>query len=32
MRFKLNRAVTGYILAGIVMLILFLVLRFPGET
>jgi type II secretion system protein N len=32
MKLKMNRAVAGYILAGVAMLILFLYLRFPGET
>lgn len=31
MKLKINRALLGYILAGIVMLALFLYLRFPGE-
>ncbi len=29
---KLNRAIAGYILAGIAMLLAFLYLRFPGEA
>jgi type II secretion system protein N len=29
---KLNRAIAGYLLAGIVMLLIFLYLRFPGEA
>jgi hypothetical protein len=29
---KLNRAIAGYILAGIAMLLIFLYLRFPGEA
>jgi type II secretion system protein N len=32
MRPKLNRALAGYILAGIAMLLVFLYLRFPGEA
>jgi type II secretion system protein N len=32
MKLKMNRAVAGYILAGVAMLILFLYLRFPGEA
>jgi type II secretion system protein N len=32
MRLKINRAITGYILAGIVLLCLFLYFRFPGEA
>ena len=32
MKLKLNRAIAGYILAGVVMLIGFLYLRFPGEA
>ncbi len=32
LKLKLNRAVAGYILAGIVMLFIFLYLRFPGEA
>jgi type II secretion system protein N len=32
MRLKLNRALAGYILAGIAMLLVFLYLRFPGEA
>jgi len=31
MRPKMNRALVGYILAGVAMLFLFLYLRFPGE-
>jgi len=29
---KLNRAIAGYVLAGIAMLLIFLTLRFPGEA
>jgi len=32
MKLKINRAIAGYIIAGIVMLCLFLYLRFPGEA
>jgi len=32
MRLKLNRAIAGYILAGIAMLLVCLYLRFPGEA
>ena len=32
MKLKLNRAIAGYILAGIAMLLIFLYLRFPGEA
>jgi type II secretion system protein N len=32
MRLRINRAIVGYILAGIAMLLLFLYLRFPGEA
>ncbi|MHB8770226.1 MAG: type II secretion system protein GspN [Syntrophales bacterium] len=32
MRFKINRAIVGYPLAGIVLLLVFLYLRFPGEA
>lgn len=32
MTLKLNRAVVGYILAGIVMVLIFLILRFPGDA
>ncbi len=32
MRFKINRAIVGYPLAGIAMLLAFLYLRFPGEA
>lgn len=32
MRLKLNRAIAGYILAGIAMLLICLYLRFPGEA
>ncbi len=32
MRLKINRAILGYIMAGIVMLCVFLYLRFPGEA
>ncbi len=32
MRLRMNRAIVGYILAGIAMLILLLYLRFPGEA
>ena len=32
MKLKLTRAILGYILAGIAMLLLFLYLRFPGEA
>jgi type II secretion system protein N len=32
MRLKMNRAIAGYILAGIAMLLIFLYLRFPGEA
>ena len=32
MKLKMNRAIAGYILAGIAMLILLLYLRFPGEA
>jgi type II secretion system protein N len=32
MKLKMNRAIAGYILAGIAMLALLLYLRFPGET
>ncbi len=32
MRPKMNRALVGYILAGVAMLVLFLYLRFPGEV
>ena len=32
MRLRMNRAIVGYILAGIAMLVLFLYLRFPGEA
>jgi type II secretion system protein N len=32
MKLKMNRAVAGYILAGVAMLILFFYLRFPGEA
>jgi type II secretion system protein N len=32
LKLKLNRAVAGYILAGIAMLFLFLYLRFPGQA
>lgn len=32
MKLNMNRALAGYILAGIAMLILLLYLRFPGEA
>jgi type II secretion system protein N len=32
MKLKLNRAIIGYMLAGIVMLLIFLTLRFPGDA
>ena len=32
MKLKLNRAIAGYILAGIAMLLILLYLRFPGEA
>ena len=32
MRLRMNRAIAGYILAGIAMLVMLLYLRFPGET
>ena len=32
MRFRINRAMVGYPLAGIAMLLIFLYLRFPGEA
>ena len=32
MKLKMNRAIAGYILAGIAMLLIFLYLRFPGEA
>lgn len=32
MRLRMNRAIAGYILAGVAMLALLLYLRFPGET
>ena len=32
MRLRMNRAIVGYILAGIAMLLIFLYLRFPGEA
>ena len=32
MRFRINRAMVGYPLAGIAMLFIFLYLRFPGEA
>ena len=32
MRFRINRAIIGYPLAGIAMLLIFLYLRFPGEA
>ncbi len=32
MKLKVNRAIAGYILAGIAMLLIFLYLRFPGEA
>jgi type II secretion system protein N len=32
MKLKMNRAIAGYILAGIVMLLVFLYLRFPGDA
>jgi type II secretion system protein N len=32
MNVKLNRAIIGYVLAGIAMLIIFLVVRFPGDV
>ncbi len=32
MKLKMNWAIAGYVLAGIAMLVLFLYLRFPGET
>jgi hypothetical protein len=32
MTLKLNRAIAGYILAGIAMLVVCLYLRFPGEA
>ena len=32
MKLRMNRAIAGYILAGIVMLVMLLYLRFPGET
>jgi type II secretion system protein N len=32
MRFRINRAIVGYPLAGIAMLFIFLYLRFPGEA
>ena len=32
MKLKINRAIVGYVLIGIVMLGLFLYLRFPGQA
>jgi type II secretion system protein N len=32
MKLKLNRAIAGYILAGVAMLLILLTLRFPGEA
>jgi hypothetical protein len=32
MRLKINRAIFGYIMAGIVMLGVFLYFRFPGKA
>ncbi len=32
MKLRINRAIVGYILAGIAMLFIFLYLRFPGEA
>ncbi|MHB9096524.1 MAG: type II secretion system protein GspN [Syntrophales bacterium] len=32
MKLKMNRAIAGYILVGIAMLLIFLYLRFPGEA
>jgi type II secretion system protein N len=32
MKLRINRAIAGYILAGVAMLVLLLYLRFPGET
>ena len=32
MRLKINRAILGYVMAGIVMLGVFLYFRFPGES
>ncbi len=32
MKFRINRAIVGYPLAGIAMLLIFLYLRFPGEA